>query len=200
MSPDAKTKDSYDIWKLLKIIRIIFLMFGNQLVTVVYSNYNSGASFGYNSTTNATHVLTYSSPSSNSNRHNSKLVFGTFDSNGTLSKSIILQFFHPVTPYKRKLKLPCHIPEVALFMFMRVVDIPIRLRNHNVQARDGMRNVHKSVSLGIFRAMQCVPIRNRSYQSGWGLVGNNETVTHIGQRNSLQINYNQGYANESKVG
>ena len=31
-----------------------------------------------------------------------------------------------------------------------------------------------------------------SYQSGWGFVGNNETVTHIGQRNS-QINYNQGY-------
>ena len=78
MSLDAKTKDSYNFGT-LQIIPIIFLMFGNQLVTVVILIIIPEPLLEIISTTNETHVLTYSSPSSN-DRHNSKFSFGTFDS------------------------------------------------------------------------------------------------------------------------
>ena len=191
MSLDAKTEENY-----------IFGNFSNHSNNISnvwqsvgysgYSTYASGASFGYNSTTNETHVLTYSSPSSNSNQHNSKLVFGTFDNNGTLSN---LSYYNFSSSYSMQERNFYVTPSGVVYVYAGHYKSGCGTYNvptgwHGMFYKSAPRNI--STMTAISSSWEC------SYQNGWGFVGNNETVTHIGQRTS-QINYNQGYVIEQSL-
>jgi hypothetical protein len=183
ISLNAKTKENY-----------IFGNFSNHSNNISnvwqsvghsgYSNSQSGASFGYNSTTNETHVLTYSSPSSNSNRDNSKLVFGTFDSNGTLSNLSYYNFSSNYNMQERNFHVT---PSGVVYVYASIYQSGCG--TYNVQTGWHGR-FYKSLPQNISTMTAMSPSWECSYQSGWGFVGNNETVSHIGKR-SVQFNYNQ---------
>jgi len=169
-------------------------VFGNQSVlpnststtwtAVGYSGVmtsQSGAKYGFNSSTNETHVLTFSSSSSATSYHNHKLVFATFQQNGTSSNKT----YHNFSSSYHITDKNFHITPAG-----RVYVYAMKYSN-SLGVYQGM--FYKSSLRNISTMTSLMVNWEQSYGGGFGFVGYEETVTHVGLR-SVNHNYNQGTA------
>ena len=141
----------------------------------------SGAKYGFNSSTNETHVLTFSSSSATTSYHNHKLVFATFQQNGTSSNKTYHNFSSN------------HLITDKNFHITPAGRVYVYAMKYSSSAGGYQGMFYKSSLRNISTMTNLLANWEDSYGQGFGFVGNEETVSHVGLRN-VNYNYNQGTA------